>query len=60
MGECMSERDVEVKNALLGGRHSSVVLSPPTILWLRVQIPSTLCKLFSICIIEIVIRKGRK
>ena len=42
------------------GRHSSVVLSASTILWQQVQIPSTPSTLFSICIIEIVIRKGRK
>ena len=39
-----------------GGRHSSVVLSAPTILQPRVQIPSTPSTLFSICI-EIVTRK---
>ena len=37
--------------------HSSVVLSTPTILLPRVQIPSTTSTLFSICIIEIVSRK---
>ena len=42
------------------GRHSSVVLSPPTIMRLWVQIPIIHSKLFSICIIEIEIRKGRK
>ena len=40
--------------------HSSMVLSVPTILRPWVQIPSTPFTLFSICIIEIVIRKGRK
>ena len=44
----------------LGGRHSSVVSSAPTILRLRVQIPSTPSMLFLICIIEIVTRKERK
>ena len=42
---------------LQGGRHSSVVLSAPTILRPQVQIPSTPSMLFSICIIEIVLRK---
>ena len=46
-------------NSNLGGRHSSVVLSAPTILWPRVRIPSTPSTLFSICI-EIVLRKERK
>ena len=41
-----------------GGRLSSVVLSAPTILWPWVQIPSKPSKLFSICIIEIVMRRG--
>ena len=43
----------------MGGRHSSVVSSAPTILRPRVRIPSTPSKLFSICI-EIVTRKERK
>ena len=43
----------------LGGRHSSVVSSEPTILQQWVQIPRTPSH-FSICIIEIVMRKGRK
>ena len=44
---------------LLGSRHSSMVSSAPTILWLWVWIPSTLSMFFSICIIEIVMRKGQ-
>ena len=36
-----------------GGRHSSVVLSAPTILWPRVRIPSTPSTLFTICFVEI-------
>ena len=47
-----------LKRLLLGA--SAVVLSTPTILRLRVQIPSTPSILFSICIIEIVMRNGRK
>ena len=43
----------------LGGRHSSVVSSAPTILRPRVRIPSTPSMLFSIYI-EIVTRKERK
>ena len=43
-----------------GGRHSSMVLSAPTILRPWVRIPSTPSMLFSICIIEIVTRKERK
>ena len=43
-----------------GGCHSSVVLSAPTILQPQVQIPSTPSMLFSICIIEIVMRKEQK
>ena len=43
-----------------GSRHSSIVLSAPTILRPRVWIPSRPSLLFSICIIEILIRKGRK
>ena len=42
-----------------GGRHSSVVLSAPTILRPQVRIPSTPSMLFSICI-EIVTKKDRK
>ena len=42
--------------SLLGGCHSSAVSFAPTILRPRVRIPSTT---FSICIIEIVMRKGR-
>ena len=44
----------------MDGRHSTVVSSLPTILRPRVRIPCTEFKLFSICIIEIVMRKGRK
>ena len=52
---------VNCKNYMkLGGRHSYVGLSVPAILQPQVQIPSTPYKLFSICIIEIVMRKGRK
>ena len=41
------------------GHHSYVVSSAPTILWSWVRIPSTLFKLYSICIIEIVMKKGQ-
>ena len=41
----------------MGGRHSSLVSSVPTILWPRVRIPCTPSTLFSICFIVIVIRK---
>ena len=41
-----------------GGRHSSMVWSAPNILQPWAQIPSTLSRLFSICI-EIVTRKER-
>ena len=44
----------------MGGRHSSMVSSATTILRLRVRIPSTPSKLFSICIIEIVSKKITK
>ena len=44
----------------IGGSHSSVVSSAPTILRPRVRVPSTPTMLFSICIIEIVSRKWRK
>ena len=40
-----------VKYLILGGRHSSVVLSAPTILWPWVRIPSTPSNLLSVCII---------
>ena len=43
-----------------GDRPSSMVSSAPTILWLRVQIQSTPFKLFSLCIIEIIMRKEQK
>ena len=48
----------------MGSRHTSVVLSAPTILWPQVRIPSTPSTLlsfiaFSICIIVIVMRNGR-
>ena len=46
-------------NHILGGCHSSVVSSVPTILWTRVWIPSTLSMLFSICN-WIVMWKGQK
>ena len=41
------------------GRHSSVVSSVLTIMWPRVQIPSTPFMLFSICIFVVGMRKGR-
>ena len=44
----------------MGGRHISLVLSVPTILQLRVQIPNTPSMLSSICIIVIVMRKDEK
>ena len=44
----------------MGGRHSSVVSSAPTILRPRVRFPSTPSMLLSICIIKIVSRKKRK
>ena len=43
----------------MGGHHSSMVLSAPTILRPRVRIPCTPSMLFSICI-EIVTRKEQK
>ena len=43
-------------DSIVGGRHSSVVSSAPTILRPRVQIPSTSSMLFSICV-EIVTGK---
>ena len=51
---------VEIHNlyCVKNDRHSSVVLSTPTILWPRVQIPCTPSMLFLICVIEIVMRKG--
>ena len=48
------------KKTLFSGRDSSMVLSVPTILWPRFRIPSTPSSLFSISIIEIVMKKGRK
>ena len=42
----------------IGGCHSSVVSSTPTILQPQFQIPSTPSMLFSICITEIVMREG--
>ena len=47
-------------NYILGGRHSSVVTSMATILRLQVRIPRSPSMLFSICIIEIVLRIERK
>ena len=44
----------------MSGRHISLVLSLPTILQLRVRIPSTPSMLSSICIIVIVMRKDKK
>ena len=52
-------KSCSAKTSLMGGRHSSMVLSAPTILRPRVQIPSTPSMLFSIGI-EIVIRKEQK
>ena len=49
-----------LKFDIFGGRHSSMVSSVPTILRPWVQIPSTPSTPFSICIIEIVMRKGGK
>ena len=48
------------KSQRKGGRHSSMVLSAPTILQPQVRIPTTPSTLFSICIIEFVMRKERK
>ena len=48
------------KYATLGGRHSSVVLSAPTILQPRALNTNHTIYAFSICIIEIVVRKERK
>ena len=48
------------KGFLPGSCHSSVVLSAPTILQPWVPIPSTPSMLFSICMIEKLIRKGQK
>ena len=48
-----------VKNVMLGGRHSSMVSSAPTILRPRVRILSTPFMFFSICI-EIVTRREQK
>ena len=36
-----------------GGRHSSVVLSAPTILWPRVRIPSTPSTLFKFVLLKL-------
>ena len=56
----LSEFSTLVTKTVLGDRHSSVVLTAPTILQPWVQIPSTPSTLFSICIIEIVMRKEPK
>ena len=48
------------KQPSMGGRHSSVVSSAPTILRPWVRIPCTPFTLFSICIIEIAMRKITK
>ena len=52
-------KSCSAKTSLMGGRHSSMVLSAPTILRPRVWIPNTPSTLFSICI-EIVSRKKQK
>ena len=66
---CNLRRKCEIKEKEAGngssknGHHSSVVLSSPTILWPRVQIPSTPSVLFSIYIVKIEtvgMRKWRK
>ena len=44
------QMDKQTMKNVLGGRHSSVVSSAPTILQPRVQIPSSPSMLFSICI----------
>ena len=51
---------IENKKMAIGGHHISLVLSVPTILQLRVRIPSTPSMLSSICIIVIVMRKDEK
>ena len=48
------------KRSSWGSRQSSMVSSMPTILRLRVWVPSKPSMLFSICIVEVVMRKGRK
>ena len=63
MFDCWNNPDVHLlilKISIPGGRHSSMVSSVPTILRLWVRIPSTPSKLFSICIIEIVMRKAQQ
>ena len=55
---CVLASHIEQSNKKFGSRHSSVVL--PTIQQPQVRIPSTPSKLFSICIIEIEMRKGGK
>ena len=57
------ERSFLIKAAELlwnGGRHSSVVSSLPTILCTRFRIPCTPTMLFSIWVIDVGMRKGRK
>ena len=61
IGLCENWKKIDLKvEAEWDGRHSSVVLPVPTILWPKVRIPSTISTLFSIGIIEIVTRKGQK
>ena len=54
--QIIGRRYAQTLAQVVGGRHSSVVLSAPTILQPRIRIPSTPSMLFSICI-EIVMRK---
>ena len=55
-----SDLNLKMNKMVQGSCHSSVVSPVPTILRPQVRIPSTSSMLFSICIIEIVMRKGRK
>ena len=60
---CADDECLGLSVYALGGHHSSVVSSAPTILRPRVRTPSTPSTLFSICIaieIDIGVRKGRK
>ena len=47
-------------NITVGGRHSSVVSSAPTIMQPRIRIPCTPSTLYSNCIFNVGMRKGRK
>ena len=53
-------RLVHVAKVSLDGRNSSIISHAPTILQPQVRIPSTPSTLFSIFIIEIVMRKEQK